>query len=283
VLVIEEAPIGWDVSRAGIAGVPCQCRLAALLFRKGSIMRVILICCLLLPFTVQADVIPDFVKDMAGAPISRSNPQAEPQEWLLAHVDVETTGLTPGYHEIIDVGVIITDLNGEELDRLFLRIMPAHPDRAEAGAVAVNGFSIDRWTTRGYVSEAAAIDHWLDFHDRVVGSKSVLFVAYNAWFDISFVDHLFRKQGLTWRRLFHYFILDLPSMAWSHGLKGLAGGQLAIELELETETDNPLEHTGITGAEFNVRLYRALLAHALRQSKDNITDKGSESESAADQ
>lgn len=246
-------------------------------------MRVFMVCCLLLPFSVWSDVIPDFVKDMAVAPISLSNPQTEPGQWLLAHVDVETTGLTPGYHEIIDIGVIITDLNGIELDRLFLTVMPAHPERAEAGAVAVNGFSIDRWTNRGFVSEAAAIDQWLDFHDRVVGSKRVLFVAYNAWFDISFVDQLFRKQGLTWRRLFHYFILDLPSMAWSHGLRGLVGGQLAVELELKAETDNPLEHTGITGAEFNVRLYRALLSHALRQRKNNVMDKRSESEPEADQ
>jgi DNA polymerase III alpha subunit (gram-positive type) len=241
-------------------------------------MRIILVCWLLLPVFAWSDISPDFVKDMAAAHVSRDNPQAAPDQWLLAHVDVETTGLTPGYHEIIDVGLIITDLAGEELDRLFMSVMPANPGRAEAGAVAVNGFSIDRWVARGYISEAAAVDQWLDFHDRVVGRKSVLFVAYNAWFDISFVDQLFRKQGLTWRRLFHYFILDLPSMAWSHGLRGLTGGQLAVELELEVETDNPLEHTGITGAEFNVRLYRALLSHASRQSQAQGVVKHSESE-----
>jgi len=225
-------------------------------------MHIIMFLCLLLPFLVQSAVAPDFVEDMAAVPFSFSNPQTDPGQWLLAHVDVETTGLTPGYHEIIDIGVIMTDLQGQELDRLFLRVMPAHPGRAEAGAIAVNGFSIDRWARRGFVSEAEAIDHWFDFHDRVAGSKSVLFVAYNAWFDISFVDQLFRKQGLTWRRLFHYFILDLPSMAWSHGFRGLTGGTLAAALGLDAETDNPLEHTGITGAEFNVRLYQALLSHA---------------------
>ena len=30
---------------------------------------------------------------------------------------------------MIDIGVVITELDGTELDRLFLRIMPAHPDR----------------------------------------------------------------------------------------------------------------------------------------------------------
>jgi DNA polymerase III epsilon subunit-like protein len=195
-------------------------------------------------------------------PLSLSNPQTEPELWLLAHVDVETTGLTPGYHEMIDVGIIITDLAGIEIDRLFIRIMPAHPERADPGAVAVNGFSVNRWRNRGYVSEAQATEQWLAFHDRVAGSRKVLFVGYNAWFDISFVDQLFRKQGLTWRHLFHYFILDLPSMAWSQGIHGLTGQHLADKLGIAVETHDPLEHTGITGAEFNVRAYQALLSLA---------------------
>ncbi len=30
--------------------------------------------------------------------------------WVLAHVDVETTGLDPAFHEMIDIGMIYTDL-----------------------------------------------------------------------------------------------------------------------------------------------------------------------------
>ena len=37
----------------------------------------------------------------------------------MAHVDLETTGLVPGYHEMIDVGIVTKDLQGQELDRLF--------------------------------------------------------------------------------------------------------------------------------------------------------------------
>ena len=31
-----------------------------------------------------------------------------PDQWLLAHIDVETTGLLPGHHEMIDVGIVMT-------------------------------------------------------------------------------------------------------------------------------------------------------------------------------
>ena len=133
----------------------------------------------------------------------------------MAHVDIETTGLVPGYHEMIDVGIVMTDLRGKEIDRLFLRVMPNHPGRAQAGAVAVNGFSVERWNERGNITPEQAVDKIVDFHRRVAGDRHVLFVGYNAWFDLSFIDHLFRQQGKTWRNLYHYFVLDLPSMAWS--------------------------------------------------------------------
>ena len=61
---------------------------------------------------------------------------------LLAHIDVETTGLEVGYHELIDAGVIVTTIDGDIVDRLFLRIMPDHPERLDPGAAAVNGFSV---------------------------------------------------------------------------------------------------------------------------------------------
>ena len=47
---------------------------------------------------------------------------------LLVHVDVETTGLEAGYHELIDAGVVITTTDGVIVDQLFLRIMPDHPE-----------------------------------------------------------------------------------------------------------------------------------------------------------
>ena len=64
-------------------------------------------------------------------------PHEHPDEWLLAFVDVETTGLKPGYHEMIDIGIVMTDLDGNGLGDLFIRIQPEHPERTEDGARAV--------------------------------------------------------------------------------------------------------------------------------------------------
>ena len=187
------------------------------------------------------------------------SPADAPGDWLLAFIDVETTGLVPGWHEMIDIGVALATVDGRVLDTLFLRIQPLHPARLSPGARAVNAFDANRWKTLGALPPDAAADSIVAFHRRVAGSKPTLMVAFNSQFDAAFLDHLFRESGRSWREMYHYFVLDLPSMAWSLGLRDLRAGPLAQRLGVPDEPHVAEEHTGITGAMVNVRIYQALL------------------------
>ena len=69
--------------------------------------------------SIFADPVPAFIEALDSVPLATSTPANDPDDWLMAHVDVETTGLVPGYHEMIDVGIVMTDLEGNEIDRLF--------------------------------------------------------------------------------------------------------------------------------------------------------------------
>jgi DNA polymerase III alpha subunit (gram-positive type) len=189
-------------------------------------------------------------------------PSEAPDEWLLAFVDVETTGLIPGYHEMIDIGIVMTDLDGVEQGELFIRIQPQHPERTQEGARAVNAFDAGRWEELDALSIGASIDRIVAFHDEIARDKSVLMVAFNSHFDAAFLDHLFRARDRSWRELYHYVILDLPSMAWSQGDRDLTGRSLAKKLGVADEPRIAEQHTGITGAQLNARLYRALMARA---------------------
>ena len=192
-------------------------------------------------------------------------PPENPDGWVLAHVDVETTGLDPGYHEMIDIGMVYTDLDGNELGRHYVRIMPAHPERIDEGARRVNDFNVGYWNEQGAVSEGDAVKENVAFHEQTRGDKQVIFTAYNVWFDQSFTTALLARYGVNWRDLFFYHVLDIPSMAWGQGLTALNGTELAADLGLADETRVPVEHTGITGAAFNVSVYRALLARRSAQ------------------
>ena len=192
-------------------------------------------------------------------------PNEDPDAWLLAFVDVETTGLIPGHHEMIDIGIVMTDLSGHELGELFVRIQPEHPERTDDGARAVNAFDEDRWREMQALSQSAAIEQILTFHEGIAGDKNVLMVAFNSHFDTAFLDHLFRSQNRSWRELYHYFVLDLPSMAWSLGIHGLTGSNISGSLGIEDEPHVAELHTGITGARLNARIYRALLVRAKKE------------------
>ena len=208
-----------------------------------------------------------FIAALLCAPVHaqfpHGTPAQAPEAFVLAVIDVETTGLEPGHHEMVDLGAIYTDLQGRELGRLFLRIRPDHPERAGEIARSINGYDEARWETLGAVSEAAAAGAFLDFHDSTVGGATAVFTAYNAYFDRGFLDAFLKEEGHGgFRELFSYFILDLPSLAWGAGVRDLRNAAVARTVGLEPETDNPLEHTGLSGAQWNVDLYRALSKHA---------------------
>ncbi len=203
---------------------------------------------------------PGYVRATEQSSAEWKTPGEDPDGWLLAFIDVETTGLVPGFHELIDLGVVMSDLEGNQLDELFLRIQPQHPERLTEGARRVNGFDADRWRQLDALPPAAAVERLKSFHREVAGDRQVLLVAFNSPFDTAFLDHLFRTQDSSWRTLYHYFVLDLPSMAWAKGYRDLTGQALAKRLGVADEPHVPELHTGFTGARFNLRIYRALRA-----------------------
>lgn len=186
-------------------------------------------------------------------------PDKAPEKWGLAILDVETTGLQPGHHEMIDIGLIYTDLDGNEIARFYTRIMPDFPERASAGAVAVNAFSEERWKALGAVSEAEAAELLLAFHEAHRGDRVWMIAALNSWFDAAFLQAFLAEEGYSSRDLYHYHVLDIPSMAWGDGAMGVTSSVLAAHYGLPDETRVPEEHTGATGAAFNLALYQAIV------------------------
>lgn len=210
--------------------------------------------------TETGNAVPAYVSAVDAAVPTTSVPANEPDRWLMAHLDVETTGLVPGYHEMIDAGWVITDLDGKVVDTLFIRIQPEHPERLSPGAARVNGFDAAKWKQMGALTTRQAVDTIIAFNKRAAGDRHVLLATFNSQFDTAFLDALMRSEGHSWRELFHYFVLDIPSMAWSLGYRDLTGSALARKLNLPDEPRVAEEHTGITGAMLNVRIYRALKA-----------------------
>lgn len=178
---------------------------------------------------------------------------------LLVHIDVETTGLKAGYHELIDAGVIVTTIDGDIVDRLFLRMMPDHPERLDPGAAAVNGFSVSRWRSLDALEADQGARTLNAFLLKYSTDYQLIFTAFNVGFDQRFIMHFLKSHNLAFNTFFHYMVLDLPSMAWALGAQSLSGDGISAHFGIPAEVKDPMLHTGETGAAFNVTLYRAML------------------------
>ena len=233
-------------------------------FTPAAVFSALCLCSLLATAQrLDAQTTPPYVRVTEQSPVPAGSPASSKEEWLLAHIDVETTGLVPGYHEMIDFGLVMTDLDGHVIDSLFIRTQPRHPERLSEGARRVNGFDAAKWRRLHALDATAAVDSLVRFHKRVAHGRPTLLVAFNSQFDAAFLDHLFRTRDSSWRTLYHYFVLDIPSMAWALGYRDLSNGGLARRLGVADEPRVADEHTGITGAMLNVRIYQALRARGM--------------------
>ena len=104
-----------------------------------------------------------------------------------AVVDVETTGLEPARHHIIQLAVIITDAHGGELDAWATDVRPARWPWMRVGPHRVHGIS--RRRVGRAPSTAAVIDEFLR------RTEGLAVVAHNLAFDLGFLQAEARSVG----------------------------------------------------------------------------------------
>ena len=115
-------------------------------------------------------------------------------------IDIETTGLDPAYHEIIEIAIIGKNIRYHE------KIKPLHLERADPSALARNGFTSKEW--RSAIHPRAAVQKISD----LIQGKTI--VGHNPTFDMSFLDELFHQYNI----LVHYDIrlIDTVTLAHEH-------------------------------------------------------------------
>ena len=179
---------------------------------------------------------------------------------LYAIVDVETTGLNPNYHEMIDIGIIIINQNLEIQGQYFSKVLPSFPERIDSMAQNINGFDLQRWTQEEAISEEELINQMNIFLNNYIGKP--IFIALNSWFDSGFVRNLLNEHDYKFNDWFDYRVLDIPSIALACGYFPKTpdfNEKLATLLEVQPETKDPLKHTGESGVNFNYALLRSLM------------------------
>jgi DNA polymerase-3 subunit epsilon len=161
--------------------------------------------------------------------------------------DVETTGLDPIHHEIIEIGAIAVNHNLEELARFDVKVKPDHVDTADPVALEINGYNEKDWENALSQYDAAA-------QFRLFSAAGIL-AAWNITFEYTFLKQMFHNAHLI--DYLDYHRIDIPSIAWM-----LIPGQAKFSMDAVAENlhlpPEPKPHRGITGAEYELAILRRL-------------------------
>lgn len=134
--------------------------------------------------------------------MSAASPSVRPD---LVVFDLETSGLDPRVHEVLEVGAIrvAPDLQTERgvFERRFRLERPGDADPA---ALAVCGYSLERWRD--------AVDRATGLRELAAFSQGALLAGFNVAFDWGFLNFAFRRAQVVPRIDYHLF--DVFSVAF---------------------------------------------------------------------
>ena len=157
----------------------------------------------------------------------------------LAITDIETSGLDPIGHEIIELGlVLVNQKTFDIIDQWSVKIRPEHIETATEEALNVNGYTNDLWV------DAYAPKMAMKVYAKK--TKDAIFLSHNVCFDWSFVYEAFAKYDIE--SLMDYHRLDLFSLAWGLQPKGLVKYNLVALCEYFKIEKEPNPHRAINGA-----------------------------------
>jgi DNA polymerase III epsilon subunit-like protein len=110
---------------------------------------------------------------------------------MLASIDVETTGLLAGVHEIVQIGLVPLDgdLNPCENHRPFYHhICPQYPENAQKAAFNINGLDLD-WLINNGLDPWRAADLFDDYFQalELPFGKRIVPLAHNWAFERAFL------------------------------------------------------------------------------------------------
>ncbi len=176
----------------------------------------------------------------------------------LAFVDIETTGLDPRKHEIIDIAVVrVCQIwNPGEKPRFDLieewsaKIHPENIATADPASLRIANYTVTGWTNAISIKDALP-----EFSQKTDGA---IMVAHNVAFDAGFIDTYLGKHGIP--NKMHYHRLDTVSMAYAvlHSTPDVGRYSLA-ELCKHFGIVNESAHSALSDARADLELFKKLM------------------------
>tara|TARA_Y100000310_G_scaffold345569_1_gene466732 strand:+ start:4274 stop:4825 length:552 start_codon:yes stop_codon:yes gene_type:complete len=176
----------------------------------------------------------------------------------LAFIDLETTGLDPERHEIIEIGCIVAKqvpqsgggAKVEKIEEFDVKVKPENIDNAEPDALRVSGYNEMEWMFAAELSQA--------IKQLVEKTKDCVMVGHNVSFDQGFLEKAFEKTGIE--NKMHYHKLDTIPIAFAKLYDNPDVQKFSLGLLCEHfGIKNERAHTALSDIRATFELYKKLL------------------------
>lgn len=176
----------------------------------------------------------------------------------LAFIDLETTGLDPEVHEIIEIGCVLIKQTSDEnnkpsleiIDEFEYKIKPIHIETADPVALAVNHYDEKNWTN--------AIDLHTALQNLSDKTADATMVAHNVAHDYAFLRKAFSQTGIV--NKMHYHKLDTISIAFAKLYKNDEIKKFSLRALCEAlGIENKNAHTALSDARATFDIFRTLM------------------------
>lgn len=163
--------------------------------------------------------------------------------------DLETSGLDPRAHEILEIGAVRVSADlATERGVFERRCRLERPGDADPQALEVNGYSLERW--RDAVDRATGLHEFASF---IAGG---VLAGFNVAFDWGFLNLAFRRAGLSPR--IDYHLCDVFSLAYERTAGENIGYTLRTLCQRFGVTFPGDQHHALNDARATLALWRAL-------------------------
>lgn len=124
----------------------------------------------------------------------------------LVFIDLETTGLNPLEHEIVEMACLVADGQTFEVSKKYIKkVKPEHIETATPEALKIFGYSPEAWENARSAKEILQEVNGL--------APGGMLAGWNVSFDWWFLEMGFKKVGITSQ--FDYHLVDVMSIAYA--------------------------------------------------------------------
>lgn len=183
-----------------------------------------------------------------------TGPRTSAQSKDLIVLDLETTGLDPAKHEIIDIAAVRFSCDGRYVSMLTTKLRPEHIDTADPEALAVNGYAPEKWY---------AANRLVDASDRIrdyLSSPDTIIVGHNVWLDAAFIKAHIPGAAIK-------YTADTATLAYGLGFDSMSLDHIIKDLGLAVESPER-RHTAIYDALLTKDVFFELRARIRASQRD---------------